>query len=185
MPHITPQNFVGENFDTPPTLVRGSKTWGTSTPPNPWLLVDNELCETVVGPNFEQHQFSGDKNNKKPRSRASILKELRGICGTAHCTGPPPADTLHQQHNRKKRECWSFLRVSGIKCLQLAAPALVRAVVVALHEGGTRGRKNPKFCPEISAQNRKTKISPRNRPRTPPPPPQCDIPSGCCSFTGP
>ena len=26
-------------------------------PPNPRFLVDNQLCETLVGPSFEQHQL--------------------------------------------------------------------------------------------------------------------------------
>ena len=45
---------AGGNFGTPPILAQGHQTPETSTPPNPRVLVDTQLCDTLVGPDFEQ-----------------------------------------------------------------------------------------------------------------------------------
>ena len=52
------ENFVGGNF-------RHTSNFGAGPPdtPNPWFLVDNQLCETLAGPNFERYQQNINKKS--------------------------------------------------------------------------------------------------------------------------
>ena len=48
------------NFGAGPS---GTENFDTSSP---WVLVDNQLCETLVGPNFEQYQLIREKKRARP-----------------------------------------------------------------------------------------------------------------------
>ena len=52
-----PSDTGGENF------VRGK----FRHTPNPWFLVDNQLCATLAGPDFEHHQLNRGQKRARPR----------------------------------------------------------------------------------------------------------------------
>ena len=71
-------NFVWGRFRHTSRFGAGpSDAGGTSTPPPPGVLLDNQLCETLVGPNSEQQQLIRDIKIQKEQSpgRLSIPKE--------------------------------------------------------------------------------------------------------------
>ena len=54
----------------------GPSDTGNFNTPNPWFLVDNQLCETLVGPNFEQsHLIRDEKKGEQGPGWLSILNE--------------------------------------------------------------------------------------------------------------
>ena len=99
------KKFRGGKIRHTSSVGAGLSNAGNFNTPNPRLLVDNQLCETVVGPNFEQHQLIGNKTKKEQGpGRLSTLKELWGICVAAHRTGPPSHGHGAPAIQSKKRE---------------------------------------------------------------------------------
>ena len=60
--------FVRGKFRHTFNFGAGPSDTGNFNIPNPWLLVDNELCDPLVGPHFEHYQLTRDtKTTSRPR----------------------------------------------------------------------------------------------------------------------
>ena len=65
-------NFGGEILDTHPILVKGP---GNFDIPSPWFLVNNQLCKTLAGANFEQYQLIRDEQKEQSPGWLPMLRE--------------------------------------------------------------------------------------------------------------
>ena len=70
------ENFIWGKFRHTSSFGAGPSDAGNFDTPNPWCLVDNQLCETLVCPNFEQYQLIRDK---KTGARHKALTRGRGV----------------------------------------------------------------------------------------------------------
>ena len=61
------ENFVRGNFRHTSSFGAGPSDTGNFDTPSLWFLVDNRLCETLVGPNFEQYQLIRDKTEEQTK----------------------------------------------------------------------------------------------------------------------
>ena len=103
-------------------------------------------------------------------------------CTHTNLLVPSCAGTL-SNGSLSARPLWPEPEETGLCAAELAA-----TVRWSLHGGGSVTRASaipPGTCTALQGVGRDTAASQPAPTSQPPPPPLCDIPSGCCSFTGP